>query len=136
MIVGLGTDIIEIARIKKAMTNERFLSKIFTESEIAYCQQKAQPEASFAARFAAKEAVAKAFGRGIGQIGWRDIIVVNHDNGQPSIALKHEALRLKEQLGIKTLWITLTHSRDYAVATAILEGNDHEVGNKPTNESH
>ena len=71
MIIGVGTDIIEVKRIRAAIAkNERFVTRVYTPAEIAYCQQKSRPELSFAARFAAKEAVSKAFGTGIGKAKW------------------------------------------------------------------
>ena len=84
MIFGVGTDLVEIGRIQKAIEkNPRFLQKVYTEEEIRYCQRKKNPWQSFAARFAAKEAVSKAMGTGLGKIKLTDIEVKNQSSGQP-----------------------------------------------------
>lgn len=134
MILGLGTDIIEIKRIEKAIANERFLQRVFAWEEICYCRKRGRPEASFAARFAAKEAVAKAFGCGIGQIGWRDIVIINDPSGKPEAFLKNQAEAMRKELNAKVI-LSISHCKEFAIATAILEGNDYEAGNKPTDES-
>ncbi len=122
MIFGVGTDLVEIARIQRAIEkNPRFLQKVYTEEEIRYCQRKKNPWQSFAARFAAKEAVSKAFGTGIGKIGLTDIEVVNKSNGQPQIVLHGAAQLFAQEHGIGRVHISLSHSEVYAIATAIIE---------------
>lgn len=125
MIIGLGTDIVEIGRIRAAIAkNERFLRRVYTQQEIDYCQKKSCPEASFAARFAAKEAVSKAFGTGIGAIQWLDMEIVNGQSGQPVVHLLGKCAMIAQERQVKAVHLTLSHTEQYAVATAILEGED------------
>ena len=122
MIFGVGTDLVEIGRIQKAIEkNPRFLQKVYTEEEIRYCQRKKNPWQSFAARFAAKEAVSKALGTGLGKIGLTDIEVQNQSTGQPQIVLHGAAQIFAQTHGIKRVHISLSHSEVYAIATAIVE---------------
>lgn len=122
MIFGVGTDLVEIDRIQKAIEkNPRFLQKVYTEEEIRYCQRKKNPWQSFAARFAAKEAVSKALGTGLGKIGLTDIEVQNQSTGQPQIVLHGAAQIFAQTHGIKRVHISLSHSEVYAIATAIVE---------------
>jgi holo-[acyl-carrier protein] synthase len=117
---GIGMDIIEIKRIKQALTRRPKLEKrIFAKEEIAYCRQKSNPFPSFAARFAAKEAVLKAMGVGIGACALEDIIICSEPSGAPGIYLRVSAARLAEAKGIKEFKVTLTHSKEYAAATVI-----------------
>lgn len=122
MIFGVGTDLVEISRIQHAIEkNPRFLQKVYTEKEICYCQRKKNPWQSFAARFAAKEAVSKAFGTGLGKIGLTDIEVINLPSGQPQVVLYGAAKAFALQHGIERVHISLSHSEVYAIATAIIE---------------
>lgn len=122
MIFGIGTDMIEISRIQQAIErNPRFLQKVYTEEEIRYCQRKKNAWQSFAARFAAKEAVSKAFGTGIGKVGLQDIEVVHKASGQPQIVLHGAAQTFAMEQGIGRVHISLSHSEQYAIATAIVE---------------
>ena len=122
MIFGIGTDMVEISRIQKAIEkNPRFLQKVYTEKEIAYCQRKRNPWQSFAARFAAKEAVSKAMGTGLGKIGLTDIEVLNQSSGQPQIILHGAAKVFATEHGFVRVHISLSHSEAYAIATAIIE---------------
>ena len=122
MIFGIGTDMVEISRIQKAIEkNPRFLQKVYTEKEIAYCQRKRNPWQSFAARFAAKEAVSKAMGTGLGKIGLTDIEVLNQSSGQPQIILHGAAQVFAAERGFVRVHISLSHSEAYAIATAIIE---------------
>jgi len=123
-IVGLGIDATEIDRIEATIARhgDRFLSRIFTEGEIAYCQRHRNPGPSFAARFAAKEAVMKALGTGHAQgVLWRDVEVVRH-GGPPQLRLHGGALRRFEALGAQSSLLTLTHARDLAIAQVLLLG--------------
>jgi holo-[acyl-carrier protein] synthase len=125
MIVGIGTDMIEISRIEQSIEQfgERFLDRVFTPGEIAYCRQKKKHSAeSFAARFAAKEAAAKALGTGISRgVSWKEIEVQRQPGGPPTLHLSGRAGEIAEQLGISHLSLSLTHSRDMALAVAIAE---------------
>ena len=121
-ILGLGVDIVETARIAASVERhgEPFLRRIFTDAEIAYCSQMADPTQCYAARFAAKEAVSKAFGTGIGpDLGWRDIEVHRRETGAPFIVLTGAGAATAARLGIREVRISLSHSEHYAVANAI-----------------
>lgn len=114
---------IEIERVRRAIEkNPRFLTRVYTEQEIRYCQGKADAWQSFAARFAAKEAVSKALGTGIGPVGLQEIEVVKGASGQPQIALRGKARQLAQSRNIQRVHISLSHSKAYAIATAVLEG--------------
>jgi holo-[acyl-carrier protein] synthase len=112
-----GLDIIEIARIKGALDRwgARFVERVYTEAEIELCQYRA-PE--LACRFAAKEAVVKAF-RDSSGISWRDIEVLSDQSGAPIVYLHGKAKTKAEQCGIKELIITLSHSKEYALASVV-----------------
>lgn len=123
MIIGIGTDIIEIERIKKAIqTRPKLGERIFTSRELEYCSTKGNTFASLAARFAAKEAVAKALGTGIEGFKWLDIEVFNDEKGKPEIKLSNQALVKGQDLGVKKIEISLSHCKEYAVAMVVLVG--------------
>lgn len=120
MIKGTGVDIVEISRIEEAAgASGRFLKRVFTDAELTYCSGGKRRWASLAARFAAKEAVSKALGSGIGRVRWNDIEIVNREDGKPQVLLHGEASRLAAQMGIAKLEVSLSHSREYAVAFVI-----------------
>jgi holo-[acyl-carrier protein] synthase len=127
-IYGIGTDIIEVNRVKSALGKyPGFKTRVFTEHEIAYCEDR-QCESvkyiSYAQRFAAKEAVAKAFGTGMGKnIFFSDIEVQNLPSGQPLVKLSARARELLVQKGPFDLTISLSGTKDYAVAFAVLSRN-------------
>ncbi len=128
MVLATGIDIIEIQRIHKAMERwgDRFLTRIFTPEEIRYCRRKSRPEISFAARFAAKEAVLKALGVGLrGGLGWRDVEIVNRKSGQPEIK---PGPVLKAFIGTQKVLISLSHIKEIAVAVALLVEHGEEPG--------
>lgn len=122
MICGVGVDIVELDRIAAAYDRfgHRFVERILTLQEQADCGDPPRI-ASLAARFAAKEAVAKALGVGISGIKWRDIEVVRRPSGEPAIALSGGAARVAARRGVKRVFVSLSHSRRYAVATATAE---------------
>jgi holo-[acyl-carrier protein] synthase len=124
MILGIGIDIIEVARIRSSYEKfgERFLKRILRPNEIAYCLSHKFPEPHLAARFAAKEAVSKAFGTGIGRhLGWQDIEVVKKESGEPYIVLSGLGERLLTERNGKIAHLSLSHTDHYAAAVAILE---------------
>ena len=124
MIVATGIDIVEIARIEDvfARRGTRFRDRVFTEAEIAYCEPRGSRFASYAARFAAKEAMMKALGTGWSNgIAWRDVEVLRGEKGPPSITLRGRALERFNGLGARTAHISLTHTRDLAMAQVMLE---------------
>lgn len=111
----IGTDIIEIARIEKAIARwgERFLHRIYTETELKLYHKNLP---SLAARFAGKEAVIKALGPKTGRIGWREVEILSEPGGKPSVNLYGKAQNQAKSLGLNRLDISLSHSREYAVA--------------------
>ena len=122
MIVGIGCDIIEIERIARAIKSESFIRRVFTAEEAAYCQRRGQQAAaSFAARFAAKEAVLKALGTGLREGSLQEIAVANDALGKPLVQLSGHFAMLAKQLGVKNIQISLSHSRDFATAYVIME---------------
>ena len=124
MIVGTGIDLAEIERIQASIDRfgERFLNRIFTEAEKAYCLRKRKSAESFAARFAAKEAGAKALGTGIQYgVGWLEIEVVRQPGGRPAIAFHGRAAQFAERLGARRASLSLTHSKGLAMASVVLE---------------
>lgn len=125
MILGLGTDITEVARIKSSLDRfgDSFLQRILRPGEIAYCRAFQNPAQYVAARFAAKEAIAKAFGTGIGaQLGWHDMEIGRKDSGEPFVILHGGGQILFTARQAKQLLITLSHTHNYATAVALLEG--------------
>lgn len=122
MIIGVGCDLIEIARIARAIAREAFIQRVFASEEIAYCQSRGkQAAASFAARFAAKEAVLKALGTGLRGGELTEIVVTNDALGKPCVELSGYHRRLSEQLGVKRINISLSHGRETAIAYVVME---------------
>ncbi len=123
MIIGIGTDIIQTSRIAKSMESSGFKEKIFSATEIAYCEKKANKFESFAARFAAKEAFFKALGTGWrGGIAFNEVEVVNDEFGKPSIQLLGDTNKTLQKREIATIHVSLSHVKEIAMATVILEG--------------
>ncbi|HJX13392.1 MAG TPA: holo-ACP synthase [Dehalococcoidales bacterium] len=114
----IGTDIIEIYRIREAVERfgERFLRRVFTEAELNIYGHRPH---SLAASFASKEAVMKVLGTGAMGVGWRDIETLYHPSGKPLIKLNGRARHAARKMGIKEIDVSLSHSREYATATAI-----------------
>ena len=124
MLRGTGIDLLEVARIKKATERwgERFLHRVFTQQERDYCQRKAHPEQSLAARFAAKEAVLKAIGTGLsGGIRWTDIEVANDEKGKPGVRL---GKRILQKVGKRKVLLSISHTKEFAIAQAALVEGD------------
>jgi holo-[acyl-carrier protein] synthase len=124
MILGLGIDIIEVARIRNSHERfgERFLQRILRPAEIAYCLSYRDPAPFLAARFAAKEAISKAFGTGIGQhLSWQDMEVARKDSGEPFVILHENSQTLLQKRGAKQILISISHTQNYAAVVAILE---------------
>ena len=116
--ISVGVDMIEIDRIAAALERfgARFLERVYTENEIAYCRGRAP---QLAARFAAKEATMKALGTGTRGVGWREVEVTRKRSGEPEIALHGRADARARKLGIDRLAVSLSHSRAYAVASVV-----------------
>jgi holo-[acyl-carrier protein] synthase len=124
MIIGLGTDIVDVGRIAARLAKgEGFRNLVFTPFEIAYCEQQAVPAESYAARFAAKEALLKAMGTGWGNggINFDEIEIRNDANGKPEMFLIGAGAARYETMGIKRIWVSLSHEKTAAVAMVILE---------------
>lgn len=126
MIVAIGTDAIEVERVQRAVDHpqwgESFRQRVFTSGEIAYCLKRARYSESFAARFAAKEAVMKALGTGYGRgVWWRDIEVVRA-SGRPTIVLHGGALQRAAEIGVARWHLSLTHTAGQALAHVVAEG--------------
>ena len=125
MILGVGIDIIEVARIASSYERfgERFVNRILHADEIAYCLSHKSPAPFLAVRFAAKEAISKAFGTGIGaQLGWQDMEICKKKSGEPFVVLHGNGEKLFAARGARQLHLSLTHTENYAAATVILEG--------------
>ena len=124
MILGVGIDIIEVARIQASYERfgERFLNRILHPNEIAYCLSHKSPAPFLAARFAAKEAISKAFGTGIGaQLGWQDMEVGRKESGEPFAILHEAGQKLLQSRGGQAVLISLSHTQGHAAAVAVLE---------------
>jgi holo-[acyl-carrier protein] synthase len=125
MILGTGIDIIEVARIASSYEKfgERFVNRILHADEIAYCLSHKNPGPFLAVRFAAKEAISKAFGTGIGaQLGWQDMEICKKESGEPFVVLHGKGKKLFESRQAKQLLVSLSHTENYAAVTAVLEG--------------
>lgn len=123
-IIGLGTDIVEIARIQTSLTRSPALvQRVLTAPEQALYAQHPQAARYFAKRFAAKEAAAKALGTGIGRgVSFQHMVVSNNVDGKPELAFSGYAAELAQQLGVTSIWLSITDEQAYAAATVILEG--------------
>jgi holo-[acyl-carrier protein] synthase len=124
MILGIGSDLAQVERIRKSIAQygDRFLTRVYTDRERAYALSKANAAERFAARFAAKEAGMKAIGTGWrGGITWKDFEVVNGASGQPTLRLSGVALQTAAKLGVERISISLTHTAETAFAVVILE---------------
>jgi holo-[acyl-carrier protein] synthase len=129
MIFGIGIDIVNIERIERVVARwgSLFLSRIYTEKEIFWCQQRPNPSECFAIRFAAKEAFLKAIGPGLRNgIQWTDIEVEKDPMGKPFLSLHRKAKEAFETQRIERAFLTLSHDQPYAVAYVLLEGRNNE----------
>lgn len=124
MILGLGIDLVEVARIRESHEKfgEGFLTRILRPAEIDYCLGYKDPAPFIAVRFAAKEAIAKAFGTGIGaELGWLDMEIARKGSGEPHVILHGNGLALLRQRVATSVRVSLSHTKDHATAVAILE---------------
>jgi holo-[acyl-carrier protein] synthase len=123
-VIGIGVDVIECARIRSSMERfgDRFLHRVFTDGEVEYSMSMKFPERHLAARFAAKEAVSKAFGTGIGKaMGWRDIDIQKKSSGEPFLVFSGPAQALAAKRGVTSALITLSHTEHHAMASVVLQ---------------
>ena len=124
MIHGIGTDFVEVFRIEKILQRwgDRFTGKVYSRNEIDYCQNKAFPAMHYAARFAAKESFLKSLGIGLGMgIRLKEIEVINNPQGRPVLEIHERIKDNLDKLGITTIHLSITHTRDHAHAVVILE---------------
>ena len=121
--MGLGADLIEVERIRGVIERhgERFLDRILTDEEKAYCSSMGAPHKHIAARFAAKEAVSKAFTTGIGaELGWKSISIYHGSRHEPLVRLDEKGTALLAQVGATHVLVTLSHTEAHAMAVAVL----------------
>lgn len=131
MILGTGIDIIEVPRILGAVERfgDRFVERVLLPSEIVYCRGFARPGPHIAARFAAKEAISKAFGTGIGSsLGWHDMEIARRESGEPYVVLHGKGAAMFAARGGWRMHVSLSHTENYATAIAILEGAPPSTG--------
>lgn len=131
MIVGVGIDVVEVRRMRELLSRhpERAPARLFTPEERAWCEARASPAECYAARFAAKEALLKALGRGLSAgIEWRDIRVVSDGNGRPRLELAGRAREQLVEIGGRRLHVSLSHDGGLAVAIVILEDSTPAAG--------
>ena len=124
MIVGIGIDVAEVKRIRAVIEShgERFLRRVFTPDEVAYCEQFKNKYERYAGRFAAKEAGMKALGTGWSRgVRWVDVEVVRQRGGRPTLELKGEARKIADGLGVKHVALSITHTVEQAIAQVIFE---------------
>ena len=125
MVLGIGTDIIEISRVKRAIASEHFRARVYTAAERAYCEARSAGEAaSFAARFAGKEAVLKAFGTGLRGGSMQDVEILDDALGCPQVTLHGYYRSLAAKKGITRILLSLSHAREYATAQCVMEGEN------------
>lgn len=123
MIIGIGIDMVEISRVKRAIENEKFITRVYTEKEINYCVSRGKGAVqSYAARFAAKEAILKALGTGLRGGKLTELEILPDDLGAPVATLTGSFNKLAQTKQIKKIWITLSHTKEYAAAQCIMEG--------------
>lgn len=124
MIVGMGIDIAEVKRIQAVIESqaERFLRRVYTLDEVAYCEQFKNKYERYAGRFAAKEAAMKALGTGWSRgVRWVDVEVVRVRGGRPTISLKGEAKKIADGMGVKNIALSITHTSEQAIAHVVFE---------------
>jgi holo-[acyl-carrier protein] synthase len=124
-VLGIGIDLVEVPRIQHSLDRfgDRFLRRVFTEGEIEYSMSMKFPARHLAARFAGKEAVAKAFGTGIGRaMGWRNLDIRKKSSGEPFLVFSGPAQELATKRGVTAALITLSHTDEHAIACVVLEG--------------
>lgn len=130
-ILGTGVDIVETTRIQDSLDKfgERFLNRCFWPAEVAYCNGMKFPALHFAARFAAKEAISKAFGTGIGhQLGWKDMEIRKRESGEPYAVLHGKGADLATARGVSEVFVSLSHCKEYAAAQAVIVGRGPSTG--------
>lgn len=126
MILGTGIDIVKNERIKRLIEKygEKFLNKIFTKAEIEYCSSKNDSVNSFSARYAGKEALLKALGTGMRNNSWQEIEILNNKLGKPEVELFAKTEKYAKKIGLNSIFISISHEKEYSIAQVIVEGAD------------
>jgi len=122
-IIGIGYDMVEVQRIESVLSRwgDRFEKRVFTPQELEYCGNKENRFQRLASRFAVKEAVFKALGTGWQRgVGWTEIAVTNNDLGKPSVTLSGRTKQLSQQMGVRNIFVSMTHTSNYGAAQIIL----------------
>lgn len=125
MILGIGSDLAEVPRIRASRERfgDRFLQRVYTDTEIRYALSKANKDERLAGRFAAKEAGMKALGTGLaGGVTWKDFAVTREPSGKPTLALRGRAAEIAAAKGIRHIHLTITHTAELAMAVVVMEG--------------
>ena len=123
IIFGIGIDVVEVERVESSIAEfgDRFAERVFTEAERAYCESQKRPAIHYAARFAAKEAVAKALGTGIGKdLSWLDMEIRRRESGEPEVFLSGDGEAFAKSNKLTQIKISLTHAKHYAAANAVV----------------
>jgi len=137
LIIGIGTDIVEIERIEKAINrNLNFINKLFTKNEIEYFKSRNMRSEFIAGRFAAKEAVSKALGTGFRGFEFKDIEIENNILGKPMVNLKGKAKKMDKKWGNYKIHLSISHGRENAIAYAVLEVVDNGNYNSSKDEGY
>ena len=124
--ISIGVDIVHIERISKNIDdiNDRFINRVYTKDEINYCKNKNNISLHFAGKLAGKEAVSKALKMSWKKgVNWKDIEIINEENGIPSVVLRGEAKKVADERKIKNIQLSISHENEYAIAFAITIGN-------------
>ncbi|MDW7679479.1 MAG: holo-ACP synthase [bacterium] len=127
MIVGLGIDVVAVARIQSSIVKfgDRFVGRVFTQQERVYCQGKINPYPYYAVRFAAKEALFKAIGFGVRNgIAWRDAEVVHDGMGKPELVVSGSCSQILKEMNVERIYLSLSHTEDTGVAVVVLEKSE------------
>ncbi len=122
MIIGIGTDIVEISRLGKSLENDKFIKRVFTESEISFAEKTERQMEIYAGTFASKEAVAKALGTGIREFNFKDIEVLRDELGKPYVILHKNARIISENLLAKNIFLSISHTDKNCIAFCVMEG--------------
>ncbi|CCQ96807.1 ADP-dependent (S)-NAD(P)H-hydrate dehydratase [[Clostridium] ultunense Esp] len=129
MILGNGVDIVKVSRIENLLKNKKdgFLHKVFTQNEIEYIKNTGCNPQTISGIFAAKEALSKLLGTGIGKVNWKDMEVFHDERGKPYVKLYNEGLNISQNLGIENIELSISHEKEYAIAFVIGEGKSEKV---------
>ena len=131
MIVGVGLDVCEVKRLRRAMARSGFARRVFDDGEVRDCDRRVRRHLHYAARFAAKEAYFKALGTGWGAgVGWREVAVMSDGRRPPRLQVRGAAARRARSLGVTRSHLSMSHSGDYAVAIVVLEGSARARGRR------